>query len=279
MNHKDPTALILHIVNPQPTDINLMAPLQMECHIMWTRNIAPGGVVGGAQGDNDYYTGQSYEPDFQPIIMNGVLYYTTPNPPREGFFAVDLRTGQQIYYANYTAPTATTSPSNAISVGQEYSYETQNQFGAFAYLWSEGTTYTMYDAATGNLILYAANATTGQTAYGPDGSLLVFNAGRNWISMWNSSLLLPTAAATSAGAQEVRPDLARGKTLNWQNGIIYNVSTADIPGQAILHVDYPDNVIITYTLQVPGATTPTQELFGYNAATGALLWNKTETGN
>src|SRR3990172_12188219 len=54
-------------------------PAPNSAHVMWTKTIQNGGVVGGdtfeVQGQM-FYTGMSYNGRFpNPIIMNGILYY------------------------------------------------------------------------------------------------------------------------------------------------------------------------------------------------------------
>ena len=70
-------------------------------HVMWTKGIQNGGVVGGTDTLNTgegYYTGSSYNPRFSnAIIMNGVLFYQEPwgNSGSGGdYVAVDLQTGK-----------------------------------------------------------------------------------------------------------------------------------------------------------------------------------------
>ena len=95
-------------------------------HIMWTKEITTGGLVGGDQGANSYYSGPSYTSLFSPpIIMSGKLYYNTP----EGFVCVELRTGQQLWE---------TKDGKRLVCGQEwdtqkYSYTTA---GIRSYLWT-----------------------------------------------------------------------------------------------------------------------------------------------
>ena len=84
-------------------------------------------------------------------MINGVLYYDKypSNFGIPGYFAVDLRTGEEIYYNNNTR----------ITLGQIYDYNSPNQHGAFGYLWNvagggffgAGTaTWTAYDAFSGD---------------------------------------------------------------------------------------------------------------------------------
>ena len=110
-------------------------------HILWTKPLQDGGLIGGEFGGTDtsnYYTGKSYQSEFSPpVIINGVLYYNAPASPYEGFYAVDLRTGQTLWFQNATGPlVAGLLPGagiaefgTAISLGQIYNYLTPNQEG------------------------------------------------------------------------------------------------------------------------------------------------------
>jgi hypothetical protein len=84
-----------------------------SAHIMWTKPIAFGGVVGGSggvQGGTDipgitYYSGIAYEHKFTgSLIMYGRLYYKLPRSndgSGGGYACVDLRTGEEIWRQNY----------------------------------------------------------------------------------------------------------------------------------------------------------------------------------
>jgi hypothetical protein len=141
-------------------------------HIAWTKAINFGGVGGQssaiASGGDNYYSYLAYEPMFNNvIIMNGRLYYNTPNPPQYGFTAVDLRSGEQLWYNNgtqdplavkqYTAPSVKNNYPQ-LSFGQELDYESPNQHGLISYLWvtytlSNGSNvWAMYDPFSGNWI-------------------------------------------------------------------------------------------------------------------------------
>jgi hypothetical protein len=87
-------------------------------HIAWTKPFTTGGIAGGLTGvaanggPTSYYTGSSYEIEWSgypyteltPIIMNGYLYYNVQDPPRYGWYAVDLRTGETTWFQNSTGP-------------------------------------------------------------------------------------------------------------------------------------------------------------------------------
>jgi hypothetical protein len=77
-----------------------------SAHIMWTKQYWDGGVMDTRFGDIGYYTGLSYERFAltPPIILNGRLYYDVLTPPRYGWYCVDLRTGEELYFHNTTGP-------------------------------------------------------------------------------------------------------------------------------------------------------------------------------
>jgi hypothetical protein len=257
-------------------------------HILWSKPLMAGGLIGGEFGGTDtsnYFTGKSYQPALTPsIIINGILYYNSPLNPRYGFYAVNLRTGQTLYYQNSTGPAylglgglveGWNFP--GITTGQVYNPQTPNQIGAFPYLWSTSTSsWYMYDANTGNLILEIANATTGGvTAEGPSGELLEYYIGNGWVAMWNSSLCIGTLAdytppiplfATNQWVWST-PD---GAVLNWANGVQWNVTVQTAPGAAISTVN--SGVILTTNLVLLGGIQSYATEAGYSSSTGNLLW-------
>ena len=107
------------------------APL--AAHIMWTKPVAFGGLMGGEYGGDDtsnFYSTSQYEPKWAPIIMNGVMYYTnfpgsSSNPI--GWTALNLRTGETIW---------TTNTTDILKYGQILDMVNPNQFGGIAYLWA-----------------------------------------------------------------------------------------------------------------------------------------------
>jgi hypothetical protein len=151
-------------------------------HIAWSKPINFGGVAGNPQqlqnGGDNYYGYQSYETMFSNcIIMNGRLYYNTPNPPEYGFKCVDLNTGQDIWYQNGSAAWqgtvnmgsgASLNPIQIgsfnknsypqLSFGQEMDFESPNQHGTIDTLWSiwtannGSTVWSAFDPFTGNWI-------------------------------------------------------------------------------------------------------------------------------
>ena len=171
-------------------------------HVLWSRSYWLGGVMGGYT-DTSFYNGIAYEGFSSPIlVLEGKAYYSTQNPPRYGYYCIDLYTGETIYYENATL-TGTAMP----TLGQVLDYESPNQHGGFSYLWrtsgvtvpagsTSTTTWEMLDAFTGNSICKIANvSTTGTQFRDPIGSICYVNfnnlgtatAPNYYMQIWNTT--------------------------------------------------------------------------------------------
>lgn len=196
-------------------------------HILWTREIAFGGAVGGAFGDIVYYPGETYERKFQPpIIMNGRLYYNlklgSGSNLWDGAYCVDLYTGETIWYIN-----ATNKNYQYFTFGQLLNIDTPNQHGVIPYLWSvQGSTYKMYDAFTGDWILDLTGVPSGSMVMGKNGEFLIYtlNAAGNYMTLWNSTKAIYPTVDTS-WRWMISPT-----TPNVTAGYQWNVSIPDVPG-------------------------------------------------
>jgi outer membrane protein assembly factor BamB len=167
-------------------------------HIMWTKPIQDGGVVGGENtyiNGDVFYNGINYNARFRnPIIMYGRLFYELPwgnSGTGGGFMCVDLRTGETLWY----------NPDNASrgipQLGQYINYHTPNQHGTIA----NGYLFTLnfaqaYDPASGGLTTFnITNVPSGTKDLGPIGEELrygITNYGNtthpNWkVWQWNST--------------------------------------------------------------------------------------------
>ncbi len=267
-------------------------------HVMWTKPEAFGGQIGGSFGSSDtaiYATGTAYEAKFSPIILNGVLYYTAypgaKNDPGN-LTAVDLRTGQTLWTMN--------TGQSSLTVGMVYNFQTGDQYGAHAYLftapsgingWTLSTApnkWSMYDAMTGQWILDIANVSAGTLVAGPNGEILSYTIANGMLSMWNSSLCIEAGSQKNNiyliySASEIwRPP--QGATIDWNAGYQWSVPIAtNVSGvpitvpQSISGID--SGVILTTAtsgviggqgLTVGGNTYRVDA--GYSADTGGLLW-------
>jgi hypothetical protein len=191
-----------------------------SAHVMWTKPIDYGGVVGGnktAIPGESYYQGLSYNPRFtNSLIMQGLLYYQEPlgNAGTGGdYVAVDLRTGQEQWRVNTTATGISLVP----SFGYLYSFETPNQHGVLpnglliasttAYT-GLGTVWRTYDARTGMLTsMNITNVPSGSDLAGPQGEFLRYtltNYGNSTVPkynlmQWNSSNVFGKVSGTGVG--------------------------------------------------------------------------------
>jgi len=266
-------------------------------HILWSKPLAPGGLIGGEFGGNQagssYYSTSQYEPKFGGIIINGVLYYqvipgASTNPT--GWEALNLRTGQELWFKNTTEP---------LLCGQLLDYITPNQFGALSYLWSTpttvspntGTTYAMYDAMTGSYILSIVNGTAFTLVEDDGGNLIGYyvnstNANAPTLNMWNSTQCIITGT-NGLAAWQWRPtqnaQIAFSKGIMWSMPIATNVSGATFsPGLSISAVGAKVLLLSSVSTALNGGLSwqPGWRIIaGYSTTTGQLLWgplNQTE---
>jgi outer membrane protein assembly factor BamB len=163
-------------------------------HVIWTRPIQDGGVVGGdiyeLTGET-YYMGGSYNVRFRDaIVMYGRLYFEESwgNSGSGGdFICVDLQTGQELWRINATTIASVGKP----VMGYLYCYDMMNQHGIIP----NGLLFTQnfaraYDPMTGRVLgLNITNVPNGMAASGPQGEVLryVYNSAAKSLGQWNSS--------------------------------------------------------------------------------------------
>ena len=241
-------------------------------HIIWTRPEAFGGVLGGEFGGTttygNYYSTAQYERKFNPVIINGYLYYveypgssTTPT----GLVCVDLYTGKTVwtndannYGGGSSVQTALTSAGQVTSLrcGQLLDYVSPNQYGGLAYLWttgtpagitSTGTALNMFDAKTGTYILSIVNGTSPSLTEDDAGNLIGYyvnsTAGTEIINgvkvtttgpqlvKWNSTQCI-ISGTNGAAAWQWRP--TQNAKIDFSKGIMWKVPLAtNISGAAL----------------------------------------------
>ncbi len=258
-----------------------------SAHIMWTKPIQDGGVVGGSNtgvSGATYYTGLSYEGRFgYPIIMYGRLYYPLPkgnNAVGGGYVCVDLRTGEQIWLQNYTV-----NPSFA----QLYWYDSFNQHGVIpnGILWAvSGTTWMAYDGLDGNWLFNLTDVPSGTNVYGPTGEIMryVLNNNAHWLALWNNTAAPDETnqpgltMGTTANAYMWRPV---GKNCNASTAYSWNVTIPNLPAGSTIAKVIPDDMMLGYVSTMPtGQRWGTVDPFRFWAISlkpstrGTLLWSK-----
>ena len=234
----------------------------LTSHVMWTRPLQFGGVVGGnpfAAGGSypsgvpqgvGYFEGSSYAPRFiNPIIMGGVLYYTevasftgsdimgsTATGPT---VALDLRTGQQLW-SNINIP--------RLTFGYIYNVWNPDQHGVYPPILvaSIGGGFTglpamweMFDAFTGDPLFNVTGIPTGTlaTVAGPGGEQIKYvfaNAGTasspQWyLAQWNSSKLWQYDINPYTGGGSLSPSI-----INASNGYLVQVLPIPITGETAI---------------------------------------------
>ena len=165
-------------------------------HIMWSKPIQDGGVVGGngyhTNGTN-YYMGGSYNVRFgNALIMFGRLYYQEPygNSGSGGdYVCVDLRTGMENWRINTTGI-------GVPSFGYLYDYDMYNQHGVIPEGWLFTNNFARaYDPSTGIVSnLNLTNVPSGTAVIGPAGEILRYqwSSTSRQLAEWNSSNVFVT---------------------------------------------------------------------------------------
>jgi len=212
----------------------------LTSHVMWTKPLQSGGVVGGnnfvIQGDT-YAEGSAYATRYtNPIIIDGMLYYTEPisfaNAQSGPTVCVNLQTGQQIW-------SSTTIP--ALSFGYVYDMQDPNEHGVWPPILVATVggsflgppvpvTWECYDADTGDFLFNVTNVPAGTALMGPEGEYLIIslvNLGpvnmfgfptgppNYYLQEWNSSRLWDSDYSGPSTTPPVVPPITNGA---WAGG-------------------------------------------------------------
>ena len=212
----------------------------LTSHVMWTKPLQEGGVVGGnrtvTNGDT-YFEGSAYNIRYQnPIIMYARLFYQEPvsfATPGIGGGAgltgdsvcVDLVTGQEIWRR-------TDLPS--ISFGFTFDVQSPDQHGVYPALLATTNFARVFDMWTGDSLFNVTGSASGFSVLGPQGEWLKYNFYNNattgqpanyYLALWNSSLLF-NGEGFQPGTTGLTPspDTSTGNsrtTYAWQNTTSY----------------------------------------------------------
>jgi hypothetical protein len=169
----------------------------LTSHIMWTKPLDQGGIVGGnnfaIQGDS-YFEGSAYVQRYDnPIIMDGILYYQAPlgydygGGSNGGTFAVNLQTGQQLWESNAI-------PAGGLSFGYIYDAQNPNQKGVEQPVLFTSGFAEAFDAWTGAYLFNVTNTPAGPAlvspeTMGPNGETIEYVIANGQLAEWNSSNL------------------------------------------------------------------------------------------
>ena len=276
-----------------------------SAHILWSRPITPAraGGINDASWPGISSNVRDYESPFPaPIIMNGVVYYNAPpvsDSSKYGYYAMDLYTGEQIWYKNGTdnglnnkfditsgysleqaimGVTGRNGGDGGIDWGWLYHYNSVNGQGILSYLISDyGNNWYFFDAATGNWMLTLTNVPGGTQVTDQDGSILrySYNPTTGNLLCWNVSQSIPPGSPLGTTQQQWK--MRFGATVDAVNDTSWTIlgPTSTVPTTAIRpRSGYTMNITVQKNL--PGSITILQdakrvpkEIFGSYIATVA----------
>ena len=213
-----------------------------SAHIMWTKPLQMGGVVGGTnvgiEGET-FYDGETYDVrNENPLIMYGRLYYEEPFGTSDsggGYACVDLRTGEQIWWREIPAQT----------FGQIMDYQHPNQHGAIAngFLWvtagrgDNPRNWTATDPWTGRSLFNLTGVPPGTSVYGPNGEILIYqlDSAKKWLACWNSTVALGSGS----------PGRGSYADIDGSTAYSWNITLSNLPSGtwSIKNVFYDDLVL------------------------------------
>ena len=262
-------------------------------HILWTKPIEIGGVIGGAASvpGETFYSGGSYEGRFdKSLIMHGILFYRVPlghSAVGGGYAAVDLSTGEEIWYRDDLNIAGSSAPIK----GQIYGFSTENQHGSpGGILWQvQGSTWNAIDPWSGKWMYTLTDVPSTPRSvevYTDNGEIVryVFNYDGRWMALWNFTQAPATRGGlTGSSWNQWRPN---GKTINTSTAYSWNVTIPDLPGTATPEIIsiMPGDIIVgssspryTGTVSFPRGTLDPYTIWAISdkpATRGQLLWIK-----
>ncbi len=249
-------------------------------HIIWSRQVSSGGLVGGVWGSLPLGGGGGAG----NIILDGKIYQASPY--HSGYFeCVDLRTGQQLWEA-------AGSVSAAWHIDPWYQTASQANEGSITeYIWGvSGTNWIAYNPFNGAVIMNITNGPTNTyTIAFSDGDPIVwitqaggFNTTRPLGYAYLNLIKWNYTKATVKGLYQVGN--------NWRDGIEWNVS-AILPNGEVS----PGDTAQGYSTQsangngfrafpFPGANiviakshNAMQVMLGFDMTSGQLVWKNNQT--
>ncbi len=254
-------------------------------HIMWTKPTHFGGQPGlpiSSDQMSQYMSTTIATNFFEPVILNGILYYTHvagPTAVETSWEAVDLRTGETLWSRE---PGITGN--EVVRMGQILRFHAIQEYGSWAFLYGAetaaffggGNFYNIYDPMSGEFI---ANITSIQNVpYMMDfeeeqqGTILAhYTSGGNLV-LWNSTKLMMSASFDQI---TIRPM----GTYDWASGVEWSVPLPTelngIPISLMISARTPE-VILLRQQPSPGMFVELsygyQIAAGYDTKTGDLLW-------
>ncbi|PVX26627.1 MAG: hypothetical protein CW691_00850 [Candidatus Bathyarchaeum sp.] len=253
-------------------------------HVLWTKPLAIGGLVGGELEEYSFECGDAYEGLWgttSPVIIGGTLFYNHykergGTDVEQEIIAVDLHTGEELWARSWN--------NTRLSFGQVFYWDSYNYHAAMDYLWSvSGSTWNAYDAHSGRWEYTMTNVPSGSQVYGPKGEIYIYtlNYDAGWMTLWNSSRVVSDEGSW-------RP---YGNTYDATTGIEWNKTIAQgLPNPGRTIIAYFDDIIIGFyqggtVIRGIALDDPPFQVWALSSKIGEegkLLWNNTyeaPTGN
>jgi len=266
-------------------NFNPYSPAPNTPHILWTKPTHFGGQPGlpiEASTESNFMTTSILVYYFEPIILNGILYYTKlagPTSIVQGWEAVDLHTGQILW-----SKSAGKTGGEVLRMGQILKYHSIQEFGCWTFLWSmpkpavfaAPAWFAVYDAYTGTFLANITNVVSTNFIVDTEsrypGSLLAWYVRAGRLYKWNSTRLMMNK---SFDMITIRPT----GTYDWSAGIEWSVPIPTTYQGASISLSVaavtPKVVLLRYSppletwLQFNQGW---QITVGVDAKTGAVLW-------
>jgi hypothetical protein len=228
-------------------------------HILWSKPLTLGGLVGGVHGTEGFENGDAYEGLWgygSPVIMGGIVYYNNDKDSgtrntTHTVSAVDQRTGKTIWVKELISPIDNTS--RPLAFGQVLTFNSYNYQGAFSYLWTtSGNRWDAFDPFTGEWEYGMTNVPSGTQIVGPNGEILIYTLNSNgWMTLWNSTRVVSLGGSFLRNGQGTTYNCVWNAPRN--GGYEWNVTVPkDLPGS--INVAYFDNMVVGSDLQARTAT-------------------------
>jgi hypothetical protein len=244
-------------------------------HILWANVYDNGGIVGGEMGESHYYTGESYQSKFTPIILNGKVYTNTKIGPSttQGYVCYDLATGEELFRrSDYT-----------LTCGFSFANNWENAHGTIDFLIQRaGSNLNFFDPRNGENVFNITNVPTGGalitnvTDVGTTNDLYIYSLSGGNLTKWSFyQTVQPTAGQYNWSPSRTTP-------YNGTTGIVYNVAIPRPHNSAgqFLSADYSFGFsggecdgtwIIARSVNTTTAP-PTVYLAGIRASDGQVMW-------
>ena len=211
----------------------------LTSHVMWTKPLQEGGVVGDNRfeiaGDT-YFEGSAYNNRYQnPIIMYGRIFYREPvsysGTGSGDSLCVDLRTGEEIWRRT-DLPT--------FSFGFTFDVQSPNQHGVYPAWLCTSNFGQVYDMWTGQNIFNVTNYNRigGTLVAGPKGEYLRYDFDNNgtsgnpdyYLTVWNSSKMFTGTGFASGTGLSPAPDQTTTTTTTNSSSTTYinGVATTEL---------------------------------------------------